>query len=133
MFKPNYNICIECNQKRLIVVKKGLCKKCNDSKKTKAKPIKTVKIKKTGELDLFKEIWHERPHICQVTNRLISNFDIRCFSHIVPKSLRNDLRLSKENIWIVLPEIHNLWEFGSRELPIFEKKKKEFDRLRHKN
>ncbi len=55
MFKPNYSTCIECKQQRMIVVKKGYCKRCNELKKGKSKPKIKFK-KKTGEIDLFKEI-----------------------------------------------------------------------------
>lgn len=37
MFKPHYNEpCKECNKQRLIVVKRGICKQCNNARKRKS-------------------------------------------------------------------------------------------------
>lgn len=140
MFKPNYNLCSLCGKQSLIVVKKGYCQRCNkeqkhNKKKSEGKykaPKQYVK-KKIGTLDLFKEIWDERPHVCQVTGELIKKFDVSNFSHIVPRSLSFKLALDKENIWIVTHQIHQMWEFQSRDLPIFEKKRAEFERLKQKD
>ena len=140
MFRAHYGIC-RCHQKqRLIVVKAGYCaignKEQKDSKKKaegKYKAPKQYVKKKIGTLELFQEIWNERPHVCQVTGEPIKEFDLRCFSHIVPKSLSSKLALDKENVWIVTPEIHHFWEFQSRDLPIFEKKRAEFERLKQKD
>ncbi len=140
MFRAHYGIC-RCHQKqRLIVVKAGYCAIGNKEQKDKKKkaegkykaPKQYVK-KKTGELEIFQEIWSERPHICQVSGDPIPYFDINCFSHVVMKSLSKKLRLDKENIWLVLPIWHTEWEIGNRNLPIFEKKRDEFERLKQKD
>lgn len=140
MFKPNFGCCSHCKKNALIVVKKGYCQRCNkelkDSKKKaegKYKAPKQYVKKKTGELEIFQEIWSERPHICQVSGDPIPYFDINCFSHVVMKSLSKKLRLDKENIWLVLPIWHTEWEIGNRNLPIFEKKRSEFERLKQKD
>lgn len=140
MFKPNFGTCVSCRKQSLIVVKKGYCQRCNkelkDSKKKaegKYKAPKQYVKKKIGTLELFREIWNERPHVCQVTGEVIKDFDLRCFSHIVPRSLSSKLALDKDNIWIVTHEIHHLWEFQSRDLPIFEKKRAEFEKLKQKD
>lgn len=140
MFKPNYSNCVNCQKSALIVVKKGYCQRCNkelkDSKKKaegKYKAPKQYVKKKVGTLELFQEIWNERPHVCQVTGETIKEFDLRVFSHVVPKSLSKKLALDKENVWIVTPATHFLWEFGDRNLPIFEKKRAEFERLKQKD
>ncbi len=140
MFRASYGICICHNKKRLIVVKAGYCaignKEQKDSKKKaegKYKAPKQYVKKKTGELEIFQEIWSERPHICQVSGDPIPYFDINCFSHVVMKSLSKKLRLDKENIWLVLPIWHTEWEIGNRNLPIFEKKRSEFERLKQKD
>ena len=95
----------------------------------KITPIKK-KFKKTGELSVFKEIWSERPHVCQVTDKPIYQFDIRCFSHILSKGSYPSYRKDKRNIWLVLPEIHDRWEFKDRSNPIFDKKREVLEMLK---
>lgn len=68
----------------------------------------------TGELEVFKEIWDERPHICEVSGELLKEFDIHMFSHILSKGAYGKYRLNKDNIKLVSPEIHNEYEFGDR-------------------
>ena len=59
------------------------------------------KRKKTGELELFKEIWAERPHKCSVCGEVLPVFTVRFFAHVLSKGSRPDLRLEKENILIM--------------------------------
>lgn len=99
------------------------------------KPLKRTSIKKkfksSGELAIFREIWSERPHVCQVTGVFLGDeFNISFFSHVVPKSLSNELRLDKRNIWLELPTIHYEWDHGSRNQPKFEQKRKLFEELK---
>lgn len=113
MFKPNYSVCIECNHQRIIVVKKGYCKRCNELKKGKSKPIKKVK-KKTGEIELFKEIAKKTNSICQCCKVSIANLSPINFSHILSKGAYPSYRLDKRNIFIVCNFCHTEWEFGDR-------------------
>lgn len=139
MFKPHFGTCVECGKQRLIIVKAGYCKLCNERKKTGNKRSgstnkgeiiralkrsirpKTRKREPTGELGLFHEIWNERDHVCEVSGAVIRQFDVRCFSHILPKGAYPRYRLLKENVKLVLPEIHQQWETGDRSDPKFEK------------
>lgn len=91
------------------------------------------KTKKSSMIDFFKEIWDERPHVCQVTGESLPEFNVNCFSHVVPKSLAKSLAMDKENIWLVLPRIHYSWDFGDRSHPMFAEKRKEFERLKQKD
>jgi hypothetical protein len=101
-------LCAECNGRRLNVGKKII----TSIKKKPRKP--------TGELEVFKEIWEERPHVSEVSGLTIYRFDIRCFSHILTKGAYGRFRLKKDNILLVTPEEHNQWEFGDRSQPKWE-------------
>lgn len=69
-----------------------------------------------SERDMFIEIWKERPHFCTSCHKnLGSTPSAHYFSHIIPKSRRNDLRLSKDNIVLECIECHTLWESASNE------------------
>jgi hypothetical protein len=92
---------------------RGQCMVCaaKYNKKTKTK-IKTKK--KTGELDVFIEIWNERPHFSQVSGKPITVFSVWCFAHILSKGAYPSYRLDKRNIYLVLPEEHVLYDNGDR-------------------
>lgn len=92
---------------------RGQCMVCASkyNKKTKTK-IKTKK--KTGELDVFIEIWNERPNFSQVSGKPIAVFSVWCFAHILSKGAYPAYRLDKRNIYLVLPEEHVLYDTGDR-------------------
>ena len=82
--------------------------------KSKNKPIK-YKRKKTGEKDLFLEIWNERPHTCTYcTKNLGTDPKPIYFSHIKSKGACPELRLDKNNIELVCEDCHYIYEFGDR-------------------
>ena len=64
------------------------------------------------ELDLFHEIWDERPHKCSISTcgELLPIFNVRYMSHCVSKGSYPELRLVKENIDILCFSCHQLWE-----------------------
>jgi len=97
---------------------------------------------KTGELELFLEIWTKmKPakemdktveeleameaieyfsyvqqfRICAITLEPLNIFMVNCFSHILPKSTYKRFRLDFNNIKVVKPDVHTIWEFESRE------------------
>jgi hypothetical protein len=74
-------------------------------KKSKLK----AKRKVTGELNVFMEIWEERPHVCFITDKEIKahEVNINCFAHVFPKGAYPELRLEKKNILLVTPEVHH--------------------------
>jgi len=91
----------------------------------------TRRRKSTGEAKIFKEIWSERPHFCQVTGLYLGEeLDVRFMSHVMPKSIAPELRLDKRNIWIVHPDMHYEWDHGNRNLPVFTEKRKLFEQLK---
>lgn len=62
--------------------------------------IKAKPKKKTGELDLFLEMWREMPtpRKCEHCGRPQQIFFVHCFAHIKPKGTYPELRLEKSNI-----------------------------------
>lgn len=72
------------------------------------------------ELDLFVEIWNERPHYSEVSGKRLlpkpSHTDegawrmwVSQFSHLVPKGSYRGMRLRKENIVLKTVEEHDQW------------------------
>lgn len=78
---------------------------------------------KTGELALFKEIWNERPHFCEVSGKPLKEFSVGLFSHVLTKGAYPGFRLYKKNIVLCTYEWHQTWEIGNRDLPELKFKK----------
>ena len=75
----------------------------HERKTVRPKPKKGV----TGELELFKSIWNERPHISEISGLPIQRFDPTSFHHILTKGAYPEARLDKDNIIIVTRGEHN--------------------------
>lgn len=88
------------------------------SKKTKINP-RSEKNKAivAQELLMFKQIWEERPHFCEVSGKPIRFFHPACFSHVLAKGAYPKFRLYKKNIVLCLYEWHHKWEFETRKIP----------------
>jgi len=56
--------------------------------------------KVTGELKLFKSIWQERPHKCEVCDKKLDWFNVTYFMHLLSKGSHPNMRLEKDNIAI---------------------------------
>ncbi len=119
MFKPNFGVCVECSTKQMIVVKKGLCAKCNyelkqNKKKAEGKETKkkTYIKKPTGELAMFQAIWETRPHKCTVCKSAIKEAAPSNFAHILSKGSYPSLRLLDRNIEILCADCHYKFDFG---------------------
>ena len=57
--------------------------------------------KKTGELELFKKIWEERPHKCTICDVRLPWFAVSLFAHVLGKGTEPAARLDKENILLM--------------------------------
>lgn len=80
----------------------------------KRKPIQ-YRRKRTGEAEIFKEIWKERDHICSCCNTYLgTEASPIFFSHLLAKGTYGLYRLHKENIWLKCEHCHSQWEFGDR-------------------
>jgi len=138
MFKPSKGICKECEKETLIVVKKGLCAKCNHvQKKEKSVHVKKtgakVTRKATGEKELFLRIWDERPHRCEVCGDDIEMPGPSNFAHLLSKGAYSSLRLVSENIAIACESCHYQLDFGStKDDPMFSDLLKRKEKLKRK-
>jgi hypothetical protein len=140
MFKPGKGFCKGCEKETLIVVKKGLCGRCNEASKPKKstttkpnKPAKKYVKKATGEKDLFLRIWDERPHRCEVCGDDIEIPGPQSFMHILSKGAYSSLRLVPENIAIGCDSCHYQLDFGStKDDPMFADLLKRKEKLKRK-
>lgn len=78
----------------------------------KRQPIARTKIKvkiknPTGQLDLFKEIWNERPHVSELSGDKLM-FDVKCFHHILTKQAYPKYLLNKDNIILLTRNEHRM-------------------------
>lgn len=92
----------------------GYCKShqwARSDLKDKRKSVYNSK-KPTGELELFIQIWMERPHISYVTGNPIWTFDPCNFVHVLPKSVYRHFKLYKPGIVILdyWKGEHNIWD-----------------------
>jgi hypothetical protein len=58
------------------------------------------KRKPTGELELYNQIWRDRPHISQFSGEKLIEMNVCFFLHVLPKSNYPKFRLYKPNIWL---------------------------------
>lgn len=73
--------------------------------------------KKTGEKELFLEIWNERPHYCTNTNckeYLGEEPLTHYFAHLKSKGAHGELRLNKDNITLLCFDCHYIYDNGDR-------------------
>ena len=69
----------------------------------------------TGQLSLFKEIFIAQKGKCMITGEEIP-FHPNCFMHLLSKGAYPKFKLYKPNIWLVLEEIHYLYDNSSIEI-----------------
>lgn len=84
------------------------------SKNTAYSTIKQKPRKPTGEYKLFLSIYAQRNGKCEVTGELIP-FDVSSFAHILSKGAYPRYRLNPDNIIMVKPDIHSLYDNSSQE------------------
>jgi hypothetical protein len=94
-------------------------------------PVKKVSKKPlfgfTCELEMFHQIWGERPHKCIFTGENLdqyfgTDFWFSCFAHILPKGKFPLFKLNPENVRLVYPEFHSIVDQGTKD-----------DQLKHLN
>ena len=135
MFKPHTNICSQCGDEALVVVKKLLCARCNHKNKEAKKKASGKKTggykfvkKATGEKNLFEDIAAEREWVDYVTGEPLRQLTPTQFLHVLPKALNKYplFKLYKKNIVLGSDETHFKWDKAPRsEL----RKDPQFDKL----
>lgn len=74
------------------------------------------KRKKTGEAELFRQIWEERGHCCTNCKAFLgSQPRTFFFAHIKPKGNYPELRLDPTNIRLLCLECHRAYDQGTKE------------------
>ena len=61
------------------------------------------------QLDLFREIWLEREHKSIVSGTPLY-FDVQCFAHVLGKGSYPGFKLKKENIVLMTPPEHHVYD-----------------------
>lgn len=95
-----------------------LCPKCNAKRlRGKSEPKKA-----TGQAVLFDEIWNETPHRSFLSDKPLGCFEgtdmyYNLFAHVLSKALNKypKYMLNKENIVLLHPDEHTLFDHGSEE------------------
>lgn len=97
---------------------KALRYAATSKKRNEGKPKKKIvrNYKKSGDLEFFQEAWNERPHISEISGEPLVEFDVRMFSHILPKGSYPLFRFNKANLILKTPEEHNQWQFAAHKL-----------------
>jgi hypothetical protein len=98
------------------VFSKGYCKMHQylrtDKKKSPIKQEKEETLNGKTEIDIFNEIWEERPHVSELSGKPLpydkTNMKMWVcqFLHVINKGRSPALRLNKENILLGTPEEH---------------------------
>lgn len=118
--------CDHCTKKHTPIFKssplKGnFCYGCNQQRLSKPKKKKFPNlVKNTGQLDLFYEIWAERPHVSFLSSIQLEQYRykfVSMFAHVLSKALNKypKFKLNKENIILLTPEEHTLLDHGWKE------------------
>ncbi len=128
------SMCTDNKEKRLAKRNPPLCgyhyvgeqrkksiEKNKDKPKKVFKPISkgTYKYKRkpTGELEIFKQIWEERPHESFINGEPLYVFDVSNFAHVLPKAENRfpKFKLYANGIRLLTRTQHDQWDKGSRE------------------
>jgi len=119
MIKQKLKICKGCHKPKYLF-SHGYCKSCAqllNYKPIKRSPIKK-KYKSNGELAMFREIWNERPHVCEKCGDPIHEFSHKNFHHLKGKGKYPELRLLKSNVVIYCDDCHYAAHFGNSIVPL---------------
>lgn len=104
-FLKNPNVCSICGHVIKVVDKK----KYSIPKKSKKRQ-EVI----DSDIEFFKSIWNERPHISEVSGEHLGEFDPCYFSHVLAKGAYPRFRHYKKNIVLCTFEEHQVWEFSDR-------------------
>lgn len=92
--------------------------------KAKPKPMRK-RAQKNGptQMDVFRQIWAERPHVSEVGGEFLGEEMQPIFmSHLLPKGSYRKYKLDKRNIVLMTAEEHIVWgDIGPRHLQHMDK------------
>lgn len=124
--KRKKKICERCERERYIFAD-GMCLECNKIEKYSPPARSPLKAKapKTkpaygfaSQVELFNDLWKKSDKRCPVSDRDLSLLEHTadywsCFAHILPKGKYTRYKLNPDNIMIVHPEVHKLFDQGT--------------------
>lgn len=92
---------------------KGYCKYHQWKRDDIVKKISYIR-KETGELELFIQIWNERPHKSFLSGKKLNTFSPSLFAHVLPKAKNRfpKWKLNPDNIILLTIEEHHLYDNG---------------------
>jgi len=94
-----------------------------------AEDLEEVKEQQKKDWDFYMEIWNERPHHCEVTDKYLGSVPYTTmFHHILPKHRYPEYRYCKKNIALLYPSVHEHIEGGSI-FPIMKAREEELKQL----
>lgn len=80
--------------------------------------------KRSGQADLFDQIWASEPHHSFISNLNLDRYDkdkgsrsdlyYHLFAHVLPKGKYPELKLDKDDIVLLTPDEHHLYDAGTR-------------------
>ncbi len=83
-----------------------------------------------NQVELFKQVWQSRSHICEVCNKHIWYPSPSNFAHIIAKGGYKQYKLLEENIALLCVECHHLYDHGDKSLSQFDKLNLKAEELR---
>ena len=109
-----YNLCVPCFRE---LNKKRFYARVEEYKKKKNVAPVRKKRKPSGEGDLFNKIWTSREHMSELSGRTLppkgNPYWVNCFAHLLPKGTYPELKFKFENVMLLHPEEHRLYDFGT--------------------
>lgn len=85
----------------------------------------------SGEMEVFKQIWNERPRVCFCCGvTLGTKLKPIFFSHVLAKGSYGRFKFYKGNILLKCPTCHHEWEFSDRKNVKFNAVKTKYEELR---
>jgi hypothetical protein len=79
-------------------------------------------MKDKSQIDLFNQIWADRPHVSFVSGKPISFFSVAHFAHVLPKGKWPKFKYEAKNIVLLTFEEHHLYDMGTENQRVRYKK-----------
>jgi len=122
-FKPEYGICVNCGEEKLLVVKAGYCNYCNETvrkNKThrlpKQTPIKKGNKNAKANNDFYKKMWDKwKRQGClrsAESGKDLGSYSPAKVAHILSRGAFPGLAYVEENVVPLLPEEHHQLDHG---------------------
>jgi len=116
MIKRKKKPCKGC-QKQVYIFSHGYGKCCYHIYKAnkRKEKIENGEVPPGGEINIFMEIWKERPHKSELSGKPLHILKVSHFAHILSKAQNKypKYKYFKKNIWLLTEEEHYLLDHGT--------------------